>query len=246
MDLVSQAFPISLMIAAAFGLLSFLSPCVLPIVPPYLAFMSGVSMNNMREGNDRGTLMKAALFFVMGLSTVFLILAITVNRMAASFLQYQDVIAKASGVVIVIFGLHFLGLFRIGFLQREVRLNANSDQKSALSAYILGLAFAFGWSPCLGPALSAILSMIASEANLGRGLVLMLAYAIGLGLPFILAAIFVERFVKAGQNMRSWMPIVEKVMGILLVIVGVMMFMGSFTDFAFWLNSTFPILQKFG
>ena len=246
MDLISQAFPVSMLIAAAFGLLSFLSPCVLPIVPPYLAFMSGVSMGQMREGQSRSALLKAAIFFVLGLSTVFLILAITVNRMASSFLQYQDLISKFSGIIIIVFGLHFLGLFRIGFLQREIRLSANSNQTTALSAYILGLAFAFGWSPCLGPALSAILSMVASEANLSRGLVLMFAYALGLGLPFILAAYFVERFIGAGQKMRKWMPVVEKVMGALLIIVGLMMFMGSFTDFAFWLNQTFPILQKFG
>ena len=246
MDLISQTFPISILIAAAFGLLSFLSPCVLPIVPPYLAFMSGVSMNQMRNGSARSQLIKSAMFFVFGLSTVFLILAITVNRVATSFLQYQDIYTKISGLVIIIFGLHFLGIFRIGFLQREVRLSANSKQSSLFSSYVLGLAFAFGWSPCLGPALSAILSMIASEANLGRGLILMLAYAAGLGLPFVCAALFVERFMNAGKSLRSWMPIIEKTMGALLIVVGIMMFMGSFTDLAFWLNQQFPILQKFG
>lgn len=246
MDLISQAFPISMLIAAAFGLLSFLSPCVLPIVPPYLAFMSGVSMAQMRDGNARTALLKTAIFFVLGLSTVFLLLAITVNRMAASFLQYQEYFIKASGLVIIVFGLHFLGVFRIGFLQRELRVNANQHNNTLLSAYILGLAFAFGWSPCLGPALSAILSMVASEDNLGRGLALMLAYAIGLGLPFILAAVFIERFMAVGKNLRSWMRTVEITMGVLLIIVGFMMFIGSFTDFAFWLNQKLPILQKFG
>ena len=154
----------SMLVAGLAGGLSFLSPCVLPIVPPYLAYMSGLSMSEMRAGQGRLRLLLPALFFVLGLSTVFLILGAAASALGVLFLQYQQVLAKASGVFVIILGLHFLGIFRIPLLDREARIEAGDHGGSAFGAYLLGLAFAFGWTPCIGPQLGAILSLAAGRA----------------------------------------------------------------------------------
>jgi cytochrome c-type biogenesis protein len=168
-DLLDAALFPAMFVALIAGVLSFLSPCVLPIVPPYLAYMSGISMGEMQGGKAGRRVFMPAVFFVLGLSTVFLFLGFTASIFGTFFLQYQDVLSKISGLVVIIFGLHFLGIFRIGILDREARLDAGDRGGSAFGAYLLGLAFAFGWTPCIGPQLGAILSLAASEASLTRG-----------------------------------------------------------------------------
>lgn len=246
MDFATQPFFLSLLLAAGFGVLSFLSPCVLPIVPPYLAYMSGVSINEMKTGAARNKILITAVYFVLGLSTVFLLLALVANRLAGVFLANQDVLNLIAGSVIILFGLHFIGLFRIGFLQRELRLDTGAVAHTPFGAYLLGLAFAFGWSPCLGPALGAILGLVANEDSLGQGLILMAVYAAGLGLPFIIAAIFVTRFVAISGRLRAMMPTIEKAMGGLLVFVGVLMISGAFSAFSFYLLEIFPFMKNIG
>lgn len=245
MDIANQPYIIALMISAVFGILSFLSPCVLPIVPSYLAYMSGVSYDEVQSPNRRKTIIISAVYFVIGLSTAFLLLALGYYGFAKNAYFNQSIFNFISGTIIIIFGLHFLGIFRIGFLMREMRVQADHNQ-SPLAAYILGLAFALGWSPCLGPALGAILSLTATQATLLNGLGLMVAYAAGLGVPFIISALLIDRFIQKSANLRRYMPMVEKIMGALLVIVGIMMITGQFTSFANWLNNSFPILQEFG
>ena len=234
-------------IALVAGIISFLSPCVLPIVPPYLAYMGGVSISDMNsEKSARAKALGTALFFVLGLSTVFLILGFTTSLMGAFFLQNQQWFVVASGVVIMVFGAHFVGVYRIGFMDREIRMDAGDQGGSAFGAYVLGLAFAFGWTPCIGPQLGAILSLDASEASAVRGTALLAVYAIGLGIPFLLVAAFFPSLSGVMAWMKRHMQQIERVMGLLLWTVGLMMLTGQFTEFSFWLLETFPALANFG
>ncbi|MGC1496080.1 MAG: cytochrome c biogenesis protein CcdA [Sulfitobacter sp.] len=246
-ELIDAGLLPAMVIALVAGVISFLSPCVLPIVPPYLAYMSGVSlgdMSNVSAARRRATI--AALFFVLGLSTVFLILGFTASIFGAFFLQNQVLFAKISGAVVIIFGLHFLGAFRIPFLDQEARLDAGDKGGSSFGAYILGLAFAFGWTPCIGPQLGAILSLAASEASVARGTLLLGIYAAGLGIPFLLAAMFITRAMGVMNRLKKHMKLIERVMGALLVLVGLALLTGAFTTFSFWLLETFPSLATLG
>ncbi|RED13743.1 cytochrome c biogenesis CcdA family protein [Pontivivens insulae] len=249
LDIMDASLLAALGISLTAGMLSFLSPCVLPIVPPYLAYMAGASMDDLSDTptpEARRKVVIAALFFVLGLSTVFLIMGAAASSIGRLFLTYQREFAMLAGAVVTIFGLHFLGIFRIGFLYREARIDAGDRGGSSVGAYILGLAFAFGWTPCIGPILGAILSLAAQEASIGRGIALMAIYAAGLGIPFLIAAFFLQRFMGAMVRIRPWMGTIEKVMGVLLIIVGVMMLTGAFTDLSFWLLEQFPALGAIG
>ncbi|QUJ77714.1 cytochrome c biogenesis protein CcdA [Sulfitobacter albidus] len=246
-ELIDASLLPAIAVALVAGIISFLSPCVLPIVPPYLAYMSGVSLNDMsseQQARKRATI--AALFFVLGLSTVFLILGFTASAFGAFFLQNQILFAQISGVVVIIFGIHFLGILRIPFLDQEARLDAGDKGGSSFGAYVLGLAFAFGWTPCIGPQLGAILSLAASEASVTRGTFLLGIYALGLGIPFLLAAMFMTRAMGVMNRLKRHMKTIERVMGGLLIIVGVAMLTGAFTTFSFWLLETFPALGSLG
>jgi len=236
-----------MLVALIGGLISFLSPCVLPIVPPYLAYMSGVSIGEIQGSSAaRQKAILAALFFVLGLSTVFLLLGFTASVFGAFVLQNQELFAQVSGVVVIIFGLHFLSIFRIPILDREARVEAGKSGGSALGAYVLGLAFAFGWTPCIGPQLGAILSLAASEASVARGTFLLGIYAMGLGVPFLLAAIFLNRSMTIMNKLKRHMGTIEKAMGGLLLLVGIMLVTGLFTNFSWWLVETFPGLATLG
>lgn len=237
----------ALMIALVAGFLSFLSPCVLPVVPPYLAYMGGVSVTEMEQtGAARRKVLLAALFFVLGLSVVFLILGMAASAMGRALLQYQDWFNTIAGVVVMIFGAHFIGIYRIGFMDREARVDAGDQGGSALGAFVLGLAFAFGWTPCLGPILGAILGLAATEANIARGTLTLAAYAIGLGIPFLLVAAFFPALKGPMAFMKRHMGRIEKISGLLLWTVGLMMVTGQFTAFAFWILETFPSLGMMG
>ncbi len=237
----------AMFIAILAGLLSFLSPCVLPIVPPYLAYMGGVSVTDMDSDTAaRRRVFVAALFFVMGLSTVFIFLGMAVSALGRAFLQYQDMFIYGAGIVVMIFGAHFLGVIRIGFLQQEARIDAGDKGGSSFGAYVLGLAFAFGWTPCIGPILGAILGLAASEADVARGTALLASYAIGLGIPFLLVAAFFPRLKGAMGWMKRHMNRIERVSGLMLWTVGLMMLTGQFTAFSYWLLEQFPALAVLG
>jgi cytochrome c-type biogenesis protein len=236
--------------AAAAGVLSFLSPCVLPIVPPYLAFMAGASVDDIGAGRgDRAgerRVLRAAVFFVLGLSTVFLFLGLAASAAGQALLAWQREMALVAGAVIVLFGLHFLGVLRIPLLDREARLRSASSGGTAFGAYVLGLAFAFGWTPCIGPVLGAILALAAQEGSVERGLVLMAVYALGLGLPFLLTALFLRRALVLMAGVKRRMGAIERAMGALLVGVGLLMLTGAFSGLSFWLLETFPALGLIG
>lgn len=246
-EIIDAALLPAMFVALTAGVISFLSPCVLPIVPPYLAYMSGVSLGEMgSESAARRKATIAALFFVLGLSTVFLFLGFTASIFGAFFLQNQELFAKVSGLVVIVFGLHFLGVFRIPLLDREARMETGQAGGSAFGAYILGLAFAFGWTPCIGPQLGAILSLAASESSVARGTLLLGIYAAGLGIPFLLAAMFLNRSMHMMNRMKRHMGTIEKAMGILLLLVGLALVTGAFSTFSWWLLETFPSLSLLG
>ena len=245
-DLIDASLLPAMLVALVAGVLSFLSPCVLPIVPPYLAYMGGISMGEMREGPARSRIILPALFFVLGLSTVFLFLGFAASAFGRMFLEWQEVLAKIAGGIVIVLGLHFLGVFRIGLLDREARLDAGDRGGSAMGAYLLGLAFAFGWTPCIGPILGGILSMAASEANLARGTTLLGVYALGLGLPFLLAAVFVERSMAVMNRLKRHMRLIERAMGLLLIVVGVALLTGAMSAFSYFLLEKVPFLATLG
>lgn len=246
-DIIDASLLPAMTIAMAAGLLSFLSPCVLPIVPPYLAYMGGISMAEMSgEMAARRRVLLSALFFVLGLSTVFLFLGFTASAFGSFFLRNQDWFVIVAGLIVMLFGLHFLGIFRIGAMDRELRMEAGDRGGSAFGAYVLGLAFAFGWTPCIGPQLGAILTLAASETSLTRGTTLLGFYALGLGIPFLLVAAFFPRLTGLMGWMKRHMGVIERVMGLLLWTVGLMMITGQFSAFSWWLLEQFPALAVLG
>jgi cytochrome c-type biogenesis protein len=246
-DVIDAGLLPAMLVALVAGVLSFLSPCVLPIVPPYLAYMSGISVTELQaRESTRGRVMMPALFFVMGLSTVFLFLGFAASAFGAFFLQNEDSFNMAAGIIVMIFGAHFIGIFRIGFMDRDMRFQAGDRGGSALGAYVLGLAFAFGWTPCIGPQLGAILSLAAGEASMARGTMLLAVYAVGLGIPFLLVAAFLPRLTGLMGWMKRHMEQIERVMGLLLWSIGLLMLTGGFSTFSYWLLETFPALAVLG
>ena len=244
-DLLDAGLMPAMVVALAAGLLSFLSPCVLPIVPPYLAYMSGISLPDL-QGKARTGALLPAMFFVLGLSTVFLLMGFTASTLGAFFLQYQEVFARISGIVVLVFAAHFLGLFRIPLLDRDIRLSGGDNGGSAVGAYVLGLAFAFGWTPCIGPQLGAILSLAAQEGSVSRGTLLLAIYAMGLGVPFLLSALFIQRATRLMTRVKRHMRLIERAMGLLLLAVGLALLTGAFSAMAYWLQETFPALSLVG
>ena len=235
-----------LIVAFIAGLISFLSPCVLPIVPPYIAYMSGVALTEIENRKGRQKIVFTALFFVLGLSTVFIFLGFSASAIGAIFFEYQTLLNTIAGLVIMLFGLHFLGIYRLQFLDREARFEVENYQGTVFGSYVLGLAFAFGWTPCIGPQLGAILSLAASNGSIVKGTVLLAFYAMGLGIPFLLFAIFINRLEGFLKFFKQYFKIIERIMGLLLWTVGLLMLTGGFSSISFWLLETFPVLSILG
>lgn len=242
---------VSLVGALLAGLLSFLSPCVLPLVPPYLCFLSGASIEQLsREGEipvavTRRVLL-AAVAFVLGFGTVFVALGATASALGRMVADQLDLLGQIAGVVIILLGLHFLGVFRIALLFREARFQVAGRPSGLIGAYIIGLAFAFGWTPCVGPVLAAILLVAASESSAFHGAVLLGAYSVGIGVPFLAAAFAVRPFLELMKRFRRHLGRIEQVIGVLLIATGVLFLTGSINDIAFWLLETFPGLGRVG
>ena len=209
------------------GLVSFLSPCVLPLVPPYLVYLGGASIEQMADekGITRDVWLRivlASVFFVLGFTTVFVALGAGASAFGQLLGQYKAELAIGAGLVIILFGLHFLSIFHIPLLYRDARYHAQTSSTSLLGSYIIGLAFAFGWTPCVGPILATVLAVATREESLGAGVKLLLAYSAGLGVPFILAAVAIRPFLTFMQKFRRHMEKVERAMGVLLVLTGLL------------------------
>jgi cytochrome c-type biogenesis protein len=234
------------------GIISFLSPCVLPLAPPYLAYLGGTTLDRL-SGEDREVdprlarhVFISACFFVLGLATVFVALGATASALGQLLLQQKVLLARISGGIIVVLGLHFLHVFRIPFLDREARFEGPVQAGSYGTSYLIGIAFAFGWTPCIGPILGAILALAAQEETIAAGTLLLAVYALGLGVPFLVAAAFIGPFLRWARGFRRHLGLVEKLMGLLLVAVGILMITEQFERIAWWLLETFPGLATIG
>jgi cytochrome c-type biogenesis protein len=229
------------------GLLSFASPCVLPLVPPYLAYISGVSVEELREqGGHRVRVLLVALCFVAGFSTVFVALGATASWIGQAVSAHLGVLGYVAGTLIAVMGLHFLHVIRIPFMDRTVRVGVAAKPAGMLGAYVIGLAFGFGWSPCVGPVLAAILLIAGASDSAGEGARLLLVYSLGIGLPFLVAALFAGAFMRWSARFRSRLDLIEKAMGLFLVVAGILIFTGQMPTIANWLIEQFPALGRIG
>jgi cytochrome c-type biogenesis protein len=233
------------------GVLSFLSPCVLPLVPPYLAFIGGTTFDQL-TGEDETprhvyqTVVLSSVAFVLGFTTVFVMLGATATVAGHLLAANLPLLSKIAGVIIILAGLHFLGVIHLPILHREARYHADARPAGLLGAYVIGLAFAFGWTPCIGPVLAAILAIAAGQDSVSQGVSLLFVYSLGLGIPFIAAAFAIRPFMRSMARHRNKLAVVEKVLGGFLVLTGVLFLTNSMTLIAAWILETFPGLAKIG
>lgn len=231
------------------GLASFLSPCVLPLVPPYLSYLGGTTFDQLsgEAEIDRKVWLRvvgAALCFVLGFTTVFVGLGAGASSIGQWMLAWRGTLGTLAGFVIVVFGLHFLGILKIPLLYREARYSARAEEASMLSSYIMGLAFAFGWTPCIGPVLATVLSLAASESSLASGVSLLFVYSLGLGIPFVMAAVAIRPFLGFMAKFKHHFGTLEKVMGVLLILTGLLFIFGAQNSLGQWMLETFPGLAR--
>ena len=245
-------FDVSLMAAFGAGLLSFASPCVLPIVPFYLSYLAGVGLNELKamDALDRSVQRRAiisALFFSAGMITIFVGMGAAASGFGGLVREWFAQLRWVAALIIIVMGLHFLGVLKIGILYKQFKIEAGDTQKISFAmAFVLGLAFAFGWTPCLGPILGTILALAADTANPTKGVVLLATYAAGLGIPFVLVAVFFPSLKGLMAWMNRHMMRIERIMGLLLWTVGLMMVTGQFTQFSWWILEQVPALSALG
>jgi cytochrome c-type biogenesis protein len=244
-----MAADVTIFYALVAGIVSFLSPCVLPLVPPYLVFLAGTSLERLADKEPerrvrRDTVM-AALLFVAGFSTVFVALGASASAVGSVIRYYSNELAIVAGVAIIVMGLHFLGVTPIKFLYRQARVEVQNPV-GLWGAYVMGLAFALGWTPCIGPILAAILAVAASKATVAKGAGLLAVYSLGLGVPFLIAAFAVQPFAAFLARFRAHLRHMERVMGGLLVLTGIAFLAGFFSQLNSWLLEAFPVLQSIG
>jgi len=222
---------INIGIVAAFvaGIFSFLSPCVLPLVPSYLALVTGMSLEDLQEGVNRKATFIHSLLFVLGFSAIFIVMGASASFLGQFFRQYELWIARIGGVIIIILGLHLSGVFKLAPLMREMRIHVSDTPAGYLGTIGIGMAFAAGWTPCLGPVLGAILTYGMSQDTMWAGVRLLTAYSAGLAIPFLVASLALDRFLQAFKRFRRWIPVVEKASGIILIGLGVLLLTGQLT-----------------
>jgi cytochrome c-type biogenesis protein len=233
------------------GLLSFLSPCVLPLVPPYLCYITGYSLEDLSDKSEQGSgrtieVALAALLFVVGFSAVFVAMGATASAVGQLLREHMGLLAKISGAFIILMGLHFLGVFKFKLMHRQVQYQHEVRPAGLIGAFAIGAAFAFGWTPCIGPVLAVILAVAASTESISQGSILLSIYSAGLGVPFLAAALFVGNFLRFLRRFRKHVTTIERVMGALLVVTGVLFISGSMQTLSYWFLETFPGLATLG
>lgn len=241
------------------GFLAFFTPCILPMVPFYLSYMAGISMAELRgSGEDGGEgggeiapgaarrLVVSAIMFALGVTTIFMLMGMGATALGKGFIAWKDWLAYVAAAVIFVFGLHFLGVIRIGFLMREARMESKSDPSTVIGAYVMGLAFGFGWTACVGPVLATILMIASGMGEISKGAMLLAAFGIGMTAPFVIAALFARPFLAAMQRHRAKMVYVEKVMGVMLIVFAILIATDSVNAISNWMIETFPSFGKLG
>ena len=229
---------VGLLIAFTAGGLSFLSPCVLPLIPSYMSFITGMSLDEM--GEHRGAAFTHALLFVSGFTLIFLMLGATASSVGRLLQFHQVWLERFGGVLIIFFGLYLLGVFRLGALAQERRVHIQNKPLGYAGSVLVGVAFGAGWTPCIGPILGAILMYAGTQGSMAQGIVLLLFYSLGLAIPFLVAALAVERFIKWFQRYRQYMPLVTKASGGILLFLGLLLLSGYFSKLASWLQGLTP------
>ena len=237
--------------AALAGILSFLSPCILPIVPFYLCYMAGISMSELRGDNTiapgaQKRLVLSAVFFALGVTTIFVLLGMGATALGQGFRAYKEPLSYVAAAMLFVFGLHFLGILRIPLLYREARIESSAEPTTILGAYLMGLAFGFGWTPCVGPALAAILMVASGMGDITRGGLLLLVYGVAMTFPFVVAALFARPFLHWMQRNRKYLGHVEKVMGAMLILFAVLIATNSVAAIADFMIRVYPDFGKIG
>jgi cytochrome c-type biogenesis protein len=252
---------LSMMAALAGGILSFVSPCVLPLVPGYLSFAAGLGFDELSEEHQSQAIRRRIFFgtlaFVLGFSTVFILLGASASAISGLLLAYKDTLSQIAGGAIILLGIHMTGVIRIPFLMREMRVQGpdigtsddakkRSNMRQQVVAYFIGVAFAFGWTPCIGPILATILTLAAGQEHILKGVGLLAIYAAGLAIPFLLSALAVGRFMATSRNIKKYMRWIEWVAGTLLIVTGILILMGSLQSLASYLLDWFPFMSRLG
>ena len=233
-----QSASLGITISFTAGLLSFLSPCVLPLIPSYVSFITGLSLDDVQRSR-RITLIHS-LLFIAGFTIVFLLLGATATVLGQVLLRQRDWVGRIGGVLVIVLGLYLLGVFNLGALATERRVHIATKPLGYLGTLLVGMAFAAGWTPCIGPILGGVLTYTASSADLNRGLVLLFAYSLGLAVPFLLAALMIDRFMELFQRYRGALIWMSRISGVLLIAVGLLMITGSMTVLSSWLQRFTP------
>ncbi|MCV2891678.1 cytochrome c biogenesis CcdA family protein [Lentibacter sp. XHP0401] len=237
--------------AALAGFVAFFTPCILPMVPFYLSYMAGISMSELRSDGDiapgaQKRLVISAIMFALGVTTIFMLMGMGATALGTAFAQWKGVLTYVAAAVIFVFGLHFLGVIRIGFLYREARMESKADPSTVFGAYVMGLAFGFGWSACVGPVLASILMVASVMGEVWRGGLLLAFFGIGMTAPFVVAALFAKPFLSFMARFRKYQGHVEKVMGVMLIVFAILIATNTVNVIANWMLEVFPSFQSLG
>ena len=230
------------------GLLSFLSPCVLPIVPGYLCFIAGTSLDKVLDDSStvRVNIFKYALSFVLGFSTVFILLGASATILSSLLYEYIDILRIVGGIIIIIFGIHFTQIIQIPFLNNDTRFQLQNYRPGLIGSYIIGLSFAFGWTPCIGPILGSIITLSATESTISKGIILLTFYSLGLAIPFILSGYFITIFINTKKSLSKYFGLITKTGGLILLTTGVLILTNQIQVISYYILATFPFLTKLG
>ena len=231
---------VGILIAVTGGLLSFLSPCVLPLVPSYLSFVTGMTLDDLQEAPDRKMVLLHSGLFVLGFTTVFTVMGASASFLGVFTTVNRDWIARIGGLIIIVLGLHLAGIFRIAPLMRERRVQLSDKPSGHVGTFAVGAAFGAGWTPCIGPVLAGILGLAGTSETVWQGVGLLLAYSMGLAIPFLVAALALDWFLKTFQKYRRFIPVLEKASGVMLIVLGLLLMTGTFTIMSSWLIGFTP------
>ncbi len=231
------------LIAFGAGLISFLSPCVLPLIPGYISYISGQSLQEIL--NKKEINFFPLILFCLGFSTVFILLGASASFLGQTLLQNSEILRIVAGIVIIIFSLQLIGIINIPYLNFEKRFDAK-ESRNILFPYVIGVAFGFGWTPCIGPILGSILALASIEETLTRAVILLILYSLGLAIPFVLSGYLIQRFLLFSKNFRKNINLISKIGGIILLVTGILILTNQLQAIGFYIIEIFPFMQKFG